>query len=175
MPLAVTRRRVQGRFYRHSSQGAPAIALRRDPVPANRWQSAQLTDALYLADSPETAWAEWYRYLAERGLPPEQQLPRDLWSFKVELQVADLSTPAKLQAAGLELPRPGRRDWPRFQQAGDTLFQAGYAGLLAPSAARPSGLVLCLFYHDSPPEGVQAEPPPLPVLHVPVPPRGMRT
>ncbi len=43
-----------------------------------------------LADSPETAWAEWYRALAELGLRPEQQLPRNLWKLRVDIErVAD--------------------------------------------------------------------------------------
>ena len=62
------------------------------PHPAdNRWQRGEVVDALYFADSEETVWAEWYRFLAEAGLPPRQALPRDLWRWRIELpEVADL-------------------------------------------------------------------------------------
>jgi hypothetical protein len=39
--------------------------------------------AIYLADEEQTAWAEWYRVLAEMGLPPTHQMPRDLWRWTV--------------------------------------------------------------------------------------------
>jgi hypothetical protein len=53
---------------------------------------------LYLADSRDTAWAEWYRQLAELGLRPERQLPRDLWRLRV-----DLGRVAPLWISGLKV------------------------------------------------------------------------
>ncbi len=53
-----------------------------------------MVGAFYLAGDEETAWAEWYRQLAELGIPPAKSLPRDLWRIGVDLdRVADLSTP----------------------------------------------------------------------------------
>jgi len=43
-----------------------------------------VVDAIYLASDEATMWAEWYRHLAERGIPPLQQLPRDVWRYRVE-------------------------------------------------------------------------------------------
>ena len=34
-----------------------------------------------LANDEAGAWAEWYRHLAERALPPAAGLPRDLWIY----------------------------------------------------------------------------------------------
>jgi hypothetical protein len=48
-------------------------------------------DALYLADDDATAWAQWYRHPATRGLPPHEQMPRDLWQWEIDVEVADLS------------------------------------------------------------------------------------
>ncbi len=42
-----------------------------------RWRHGTVVRALYLADTAQTAIAEWYRYLAERGLPPSQAIPHD--------------------------------------------------------------------------------------------------
>lgn len=72
------------------------------PAPNGRWQRGEELAGLYLAHEPDTVWAEWYRALAELGLPPDTRLPRDLWRFSVNLKrVADLSRRAALRAIGL--------------------------------------------------------------------------
>ena len=67
-------------------------------------------EGFYLAGEEQTAWAEWYRALAELVVPPMRQMPRDLWRFEVELEgVADLSDIGKLEAVDLSQPVPSRR------------------------------------------------------------------
>ena len=159
---------------RHIPHGADP-RVRPQPPGDNRWQRGRVVDALYLADSEETVWAEWYRHLAEHGLPPVQGLPRDLWRYRVpQVEVADLTTRAKLGRVGLSAPRPGRGDWPAYQQVGETLWREGWTGLLTRSAARPSGLILCLFTRDG---ALPARPSGRPriVRQPPAPPTGMRT
>jgi hypothetical protein len=133
-------------------------------------------DALYLAVDDATAWAEWYRHLAERGLPPHQQLPRDLWQWEIDVEVADLSDAARLARVGLTTPRPGRRRWPPYQRVGEALADAGWSGLVAPSAAPPEHLVLCPFRisHESI-RGARPIPPPPRIDTPPAPPTGMTT
>lgn len=135
---------MRGRWTRHGPDDAPAWPT-REPPPDSRWQRGETVDALYLADSEETAWAEWYRHLAELGVPPNQQMPRRIWQWDVDVRVADLSTPARLERVGLGVPTPGRHTWPTFQGVGERLWKEGWGGLLAPSAARPKGKVLGLF------------------------------
>jgi hypothetical protein len=77
---------VRGRWLKHTFPGSPALP-ERDPPPDNRWQRGDVVDALYLADSEETAWAEWYRHLAERAIPPLAQMPRELWSWEIDVEV----------------------------------------------------------------------------------------
>ena len=87
----------------------------------------------------------WYRHLAESAIPPMQTLPRELWRWRVDLEGVPTSPP------GTRLPRAssGGATEPRrlaaFQRVGEALHLAGWPALVAASAARPSGLVLCVF------------------------------
>lgn len=175
MPLDVDAVRVTGRWVKHAYPGSDPLP-RRDPPPDNRWQRGDEVDALYLAADEQTAWAEWYRHLAERGLPPAEQLPRDLWEWDVDVEVADLSNPTRLTRVGLDVPKPGRVGWPPFQRIGETLAADGWRGLLAPSAARPAHLVLCLFRAaDGSVPGATPDPPPRRIDRPPAPPTGGTT
>jgi RES domain-containing protein len=166
---------VRGAWWRHSPAGLDPWS--RPPVaPSARWQRGEVSDALYFADSPDTAWAEWYRQLAEAALPPLEGLPRDLWRWRIDLErVADLREETALAALGLGMPRPDRREWPAFQQAGERLVSAGWRALVAPSAARPEGFVLCVFLGEGRPSGLDAEALTERVTEPPAPPRGLTT
>ncbi len=91
---------------KHAAPGLPPLPTRTDP-PDNRWQRGAVIDAIYLADEEATAWAEWYRHLAENGIPPTRALPRELWRWQVDIEVADLSTAERLARVGLSQPTPG--------------------------------------------------------------------
>jgi len=164
-----------GTWLRHVPHGADP-RVRPQPPDDNRWQRGSVVDALYLAQDEATLWAEWYRHLSERGVPPLRQLPRDVWRFSVpSLRVANLSDGERLGRIGLAPPTPGRSNWPSYQDIGDTLWREGWQGLLAPSAAHPDGLILCLFVDDL--ARLPADPvdPPTVIPEPPPPPTGMRT
>lgn len=174
MTLDVTAVAVRGHWVKHTYPGSPPLP-ERDPPPDNRWQRGDVVDALYLADSEDTAWAEWYRHLAERMIPPLAQIPRELWTWRVDVEVADLSTNERLAAVGLHPPRPGRHEWPSYQRIGEQIATEGWPGLLAPSAARPDGRVLCLFRQQGAITGAEPIPPPRAISEPPPPPAGLRT
>jgi RES domain-containing protein len=174
VPLDVTALAVRGRWVKHAPPGTPALP-RRDPPPDNRWQRGEVVDALYLADSEKTAWAEWYRHLAELAIPPLAQMPRELWTWKVEVEVADLASSDRLAAVGLAPPAPGRNSWPAYQSTGEQLWHERWSGLVAPSAARPDGRLLCLFRSADGVNGATPLPRPLLVSEPPAPPTGLRT
>lgn len=165
---------VRGQWLKHTYPGSPALP-QREPPPDNRWQRGDIVDALYLADSEDTVWAEWYRHLAERAIPPLAQMPRELWTWKVDIAVADLSTPELLATVGLSLPRPGHRSWRTFQQVGERLWKDGWPGLIAPSAARPEGKVLCLFRDANGVQGARVLGRPPRISQPPAPPTGLQT
>jgi hypothetical protein len=166
---------VEGRWLRHVPAGLDP-SHRPIPPADNRWQRGQVVDALYLASDEDGVWAEWYRHLAERAIPPHVALPRDLWSYEVTpTEVADLSHRDRLARVNLSPPRPGRGRWAVYQAVGEQLHREGWKGLLAASAARPSSLVLVVFVRDGviPDEIVAVRARRL--TEPPAPPRGMRT
>jgi RES domain-containing protein len=159
---------VHGVWYRHVPHRG-RVWWRADPPPSGRWQRGSVIAGFYLADSAETAWAEWFRQLAELGLRPEQQLLRNLWRLEVDVErIADLSDADRLAAVGLSLPAESGREWPDFQAVGERLCASGWAGLLAPSAARHEGSILCLFREAERIEGVKPIPPPAIYRHAPL-------
>lgn len=165
---------VIGTWFRHIPAGGDVLHQAPDPAD-NRWQRGATVDALYFAEDEPTAWAEWYRFLAEAGVPPMAGLPRDLWRWQVKAEVADLSDPQRLARVGLPVPKPGRLQWSAFQDVGEGLHRSGWAGLLAPSAARPSAKILCLFRTDRSVAGAVPVPPPTRQQLPPEIPTGMTT
>lgn len=166
---------LAGRWWRQIPAGGDP--LYRPPHPAdNRWQRGSVVEALYFADSEQTMWAEWYRWLGEAGLPPRHGLPRDAWRWKVSISdVADLSDDTRLDRVGLPPLQPTRHQWPAFQAVGEQLHAAGGRALVAASAARPAGRVLCVFRTSVKVAGVRTQGRPTRVDEAPVVPTGLRT
>ncbi len=174
MALDVDAASVSGVWFRHVPAGGEPLFRPKRPADG-RWQRGEVVEGFYLADCEETAWAEWYRSLAELAIPPRRQLPRDLWRFEVEIQrVADLSSAERLERAGLPFPMPDRRQWPSFQAIGEALIAAGWAGVLYPASARPDALALCIFRTSDRAPRVRPLPSPVRYEEPPVPPRGLR-
>ena len=170
---------VQGTWWRITR--ADSDPLFWTPEAADgRWQRGSVVRALYLGDSEETVWAEWYRHTSEAGVPPQQRLPRAIWRMEVDIEdVADLTAPGILEGEGISRLDPTRRQWPRTQPIGESYWREGARGLLAPAAARAGGRVLAIFRPgDGPTDtvaGVRAVPPSKRFTSLPALPPGLRT
>ena len=164
---------VRGAWSRHVRAGEAGLASGRGGRGGRFHRPGQ--PAVYLADSDATAWAEWYRWLAEQAYPPEQGLPRDLHRMAVDLDtVIDLSSAAARRTAGVpERMRPAHSQWAAFQDKADEFRAAGAQGVLYSSAARTRSLCLCVF--EAGLAGLRIEGEPVRVLAPPAPPRGLRT
>jgi RES domain-containing protein len=138
--------RIAGTWWRIGRARSDPLAWTEEPADG-RWQRGEIVRALYLADSPETAWAEWFRHSAELGVPPQNRLPRDLWSFELDLDgVADLTAKGVLAAHGVAgAMSPSRRQWMETQPIGEAYWQSGSRAVVAPSAAHEGGRVLAVF------------------------------
>jgi len=109
--LSVHARAVEGTWIRHVPHGAELLG--RAEVPADgRWQRGEIVPALYLADTTETATAEWYRALAEWGLSPQDHVPYDHHRWRLDLNSPTSATPTGCTRSHSTHPgqadRPGR-------------------------------------------------------------------
>lgn len=126
---------IRGEWIRHAPHRSSLLG--RSPEPSDgRWQRGEIVPALYLADDRDTAVAEWYRFLAERGLPPSRAVPHDHHLWRLDVEVADLSTAERLERVGLGLPRPGRRTRMSFSRPGPTGGSRLRAGAAAASQSQ---------------------------------------
>ena len=175
MASDIERVSVAGFWWRQTPHAADPLSL-ASPPSSGRWQRGARVGATYLADEEATVWAEWYRMLAEIALPPTHAMPRDLWRWAVDVvDIANLSTPARLAQLGLQTPRPGRQTWPPFQTAGEELYRQEFRGILYPSAARPDSRALCLFRDEIVIPGAEPVRPSTTYRDPPAPPSGLRT
>lgn len=118
--------------------------------PEHRFNEESLEYVQYFASNPEAAWAEHIR--AEELHEPEDllELRRAIYAFSIsEHTIADLSDLDKAERceAGLAeaLVGDGHGDLDRCRELALELRDAGYRGLLAPSAALPGATTLALF------------------------------
>jgi RES domain-containing protein len=150
--LAVDAVHVDGEWTRQAPHHSHLLGQPETPTDS-RWQHGEIVSALYVADARVTAVAEWFRFLAELGIPPGRAVPHDHHVWQLNLELADPSTDRRLAKVGLRTPRPGRATWTPYQDTGETLWREGWAGLLAPSTARPEALIACIFATQWPPAG----------------------
>ncbi len=73
------------------------------------------------------------------------------------------------------MPKPNREEWPEFQAVGEALHAEGWPALVAPSAARSEGLILCVFREDTTVPGTLPVPPPVTYDEPPYVPKGLST
>lgn len=117
---------------------APLYRAAGERVPSQRsgrWHPEGEGYAQYMALEPLGAWAELVRYEGIRGNTRAQAYRRRLWLLFVrEADIADLSTFERYDACGLD-PRLAVGDHADSQPLADDLREAGFAGVLSPSAA----------------------------------------
>jgi hypothetical protein len=105
---------VRGTWWRQTPHGGDPL-FHADPPSDGRWQRGEIVGALYFADTEDTAWAEWYRALAEFAIPPDRQMPRDLWRWKIDVtDVVDLSDGDRLGAIKRSASGSGATDIAAF-------------------------------------------------------------
>jgi RES domain len=127
--------------------------------------------AQYMSLDPVASWAEFIRKEEIRDESRLKEARRNLWRVTVEERdIADLSSFEKFEICGLD-PGIAVGALDASHALADDLRDAGYRGLLAPSAALPGAVNLTVFgerYEIEIATGVQAPENPDPSLWFPV-------
>jgi len=94
---------------------------------------------------PLAAWAEFVRREEIRDEERRRAAHRNVWRITVEeTDIADLSDFERFAACGLN-PATAIGSWRQSHLLADDLREAGYHGLLTPSAALPGAVNLTIF------------------------------
>ena len=117
-----------------------------DPAESDARFTVQDGPGLWYASSQEqAAWAEPFRHFTGRGIDPFE-VRRRVGAARVEdLSVLDLTDPAVREAVGLTVADLIGDDYSRTQQIALAAVEAGFDGILAPSAALPGRMTLAVF------------------------------
>ena len=120
-----------------------------------RWNGKATFPTLYFSLAPETAWAEALSNSRRQGLPDIDLIPLTLTGCQAKVKrILDLTDPRIRRLLGVTVAQLKDEPWRTIQHQGrEALTQclgrlareAGFQGLLVPSAARQRGINLVLF------------------------------
>ncbi len=128
-------------LFRQAGIGYPALwlpgtAAHAKPQPSARWHTEGHGYAQYLSTEADGCWTELVRFAHVRTEEQRAHLLYRLWRLRaIEHDVADLSTFDKIHAAGFDPAMLVDDDYSYCQQLAQRLIDAGFRGVLAPSAA----------------------------------------
>lgn len=112
---------------------------------SGRWHRQGEGYAQYMSLDPMGAWAEFVRREEIRDETRRRAARRNLWRITVEeTDIADLSSFERLAICGLD-PEIATGKWEHSHRLADELREAGYRGLLTPSASLPGAVNLTVF------------------------------
>jgi RES domain-containing protein len=130
--------------FRYATYDTP-LWVRPNTSPG-RWHDEDAGPTQYLALHPDGAWAELVR---AEGLQEEADLAlvrAPIWALRLDIAaIVDYSTFERAEEAGFPPDALIDDDYTRCQAEGAALRAAGYAGVLAPSAALPGCANATLF------------------------------
>jgi len=137
---------IQGAFYRHVAAGRDPRSGLGARINGGRWNPPDSFSTLYLAEAVDTVTREFYRLARRQGLHPRDFLPRDLYTFEVELEaVLDLRLDDARERVGLSSTELRSDDARACQAIGEAAHYLGLEGVAVPSAAGGGGIVLAVF------------------------------
>lgn len=135
---------IKATFYRYSSYDVPFWV--RANTTSERWHTAGEASTQYLSATTDGAWAELIRNenLRSKAELPLIQMP--LWQAQIEQSnIVDYHSFAAAELAGFDPGALMSDDQTACRTEGKRLRDAGFAGVLYPSAALPGEESLVLF------------------------------
>lgn len=133
--------------YRHAAHAYPPLSGEGARRFGGRWNPRGSFPVLYLADSVDTVTAEFRRLAALQARALSDFLPRALHTIECNrLELLDLRDPDPRRSVGLSDADLFADDRAACQSVGEAAEFLGYQGVLAPSAAGPTGgFVIAVF------------------------------
>jgi RES domain len=130
--------------FRYSNYDTPFWV--RPNSDEGRWHRIGDGPTQYLSATVEGAWAELIRAEGLRSEAEVALLRMPMWAADLDVhRIADYETFEKAGEAGFAPDALIDEDYNRCQKEGARLREAGYLGVLAPSAALPGAVNLTLF------------------------------
>lgn len=130
--------------FRYSNYDTP-FWVRPNSEPG-RWHRIGDGATQYLSTTVDGAWAELIRAEELRTEQETALVRMPMWVAEVHVQrIADYGTFERAEAAGFPAGALIDDDYSRCQEEGKRLREAGFQGVVAPSAALPNSLNLTLF------------------------------
>ena len=135
---------VTATFFRYSSYDVPLWV--RPNTTDERWHVAGDGPTQYLSETPDGAWAELIRNENLRSEADLSLVAMPLWQLQIEQsRVADYRDFETAEQAGFKPESLIDDDQDACRLEGRRLKEAGFAGVLYPSAALPGEQNLALF------------------------------
>lgn len=130
--------------FRYSNYDTPFwVRPNTDP---GRWHRVGDGPTQYLSTTVDGAWAELIRAEGLRSEAEVALIRMPMWVAELDIRrIADYGTFERADAAAFSPDALIDEDYRRCQDEGRRLRDAGYQGVLAPSAALPDSLNLTLF------------------------------
>ncbi|HWO16975.1 MAG TPA: RES family NAD+ phosphorylase [Solirubrobacterales bacterium] len=135
---------VDGVYFRYSSYDVPFWV--RPNTTEERWNGADDGPTQYLSATADGAWAELIRNENLRSESDLELVQMGLWQAQViEGVIADYSDFETAERAGFDADALVDDNQSRCRAEGQRLREAGFRGVLYPSAALPGEINLVLF------------------------------
>lgn len=139
------RRKLSGRFWHQGPTRYPLGSFADPAVTDGRYHRRGGAGVWYGSDREQVAWAELFRHFNDQGVDPFE-VRRRVGAVDVSgLEVLDLTDEAVRSLLGLSFDDLTGDDYAKSQEVAQAAHDAGFGGILAPSAAMESRTTLVLF------------------------------
>jgi RES domain-containing protein len=143
------RRRISARFW-HQGPTRHGVTTCADPARGpGRFHRTGEPGIWYASSQEQAAWAELFRHFVDEGIDPFE-VRRRIGRVYVDLEVLDLTNPDVRSRLGVTEEDLVNDDYHLTQAIAAAARDAGFHGLLAPSAALPGRTTLAVFAHALP-------------------------
>lgn len=138
------RRLLRDRFWHQGATRHELMSFADPALSTGRYHTMGGAGVWYASDREQAAWAELFRHFLDEGVDPFE-VRRRVGAVDVQVEVLDLTDDAIVRSLGVNPADLVSDDYTTTQAVAEEARRAGFAGILAPSAALPGRRTLVLF------------------------------